>query len=244
VTDAPGVPAPNGVPAPSGQLPGGLAPLEDVAPPAPRVPGSVGILGGTFDPIHHGHLAIAEETRETLGLERVLLVPAASPPHKPGRPVTEAAHRLAMTRLAVEDNPSFAVSGLEVERGGASYTVDTLEALAASGIVEPWFILSAEALADFASWRSPDRILALCRLAVVPRGGYEPLDAAWIGERFPGREDRVRFLPGPLLPISGSVVRRRAAVGRSVRYLVPDAVARYIAHHQLYIDPSWRTQTT
>jgi nicotinate-nucleotide adenylyltransferase len=223
---------------------GGLAPLLEVEPAAPTVAGSVGILGGTFDPIHHGHLVIAEEAREALGLERVLLVPAASPPHKPGRPVTDPAHRLAMARLAVEDNPSFAVSPLEIERGGASYTVDTLAALAAEGVREPWFILSAEALAGFESWRSPDRILELCRLAVVPRAGYEPLDRAWIAARFPGREDRVRFIPGPLLPISGSVVRRRAAVGRSVRYLVPDAVARYIAHHQLYTDPSWRTQTT
>jgi nicotinate-nucleotide adenylyltransferase len=204
----------------------------------------VGVLGGTFDPIHHGHLAIAEEARETLGLERVLLVPAASPPHKPGRPVTGATHRLAMARLAVEDNPAFSVSSLEIDRGGASYTVDTLEALAADGIAEPWFILSAEALAGFASWRSPERVLELCRLAVVPRGGYELLDRTWIAARFPGREDRVRFLPGPLLPISGSVVRRRAAVGRSVRYLVPDAVARYIAHHQLYTDPAWRTLTS
>lgn len=243
MTDAPGGLVPGGR-VPSGQLPGGLAPLEDVAPPTATVAGSVGILGGTFDPIHNGHLAIAEEARETLGLERVLLVPAAAPPHKPGRLVTDPAHRLALARLAVEDNPSFAVSGLEIERGGASYTVDTLVALAADGIAEPWFILSAEALADFESWRSPERILELCRLAVVPRGGYEPLDRAWVAERFPGREDRVRFLPGPLLPISGSVVRRRAAVGRSVRYLVPDAVARYIAHHQLYTDPSWRTQTT
>ena len=240
---APDAMAPDGR-TPGGQLPGGLAPLTDIAPPVPTVPGSVGILGGTFDPIHNGHLAIAEEARESLGLERVLLVPAASPPHKPGRPVTDAAHRLAMVRLAVEDNPSFAVSGLEIQRGGASYTVDTLEALAADGIADPWFILSAEALAGFESWRSPDRILALCRLAVVPRGGYEPLDPAWIAQRFPGLEDRVRFLPGPLLPISGSVVRRRAAVGRSVRYLVPDAVARYIAHHQLYTDPARRTQTT
>ena len=224
--------------------PGGLARLAEVDPPVPPVPRTVGILGGTFDPIHHGHLVIAEEAREALGLERVLLVPAASPPHKPGRPVTPAEHRLAMAELAVADNPSFAVSRLELERGGASYTVDTLDALVADGIAQPWFILSAEALAGFATWRSPDRILELCRLAVVPRGGYEPLDRAWVAERFPGREDRVRFLPGPLLPLSGSVVRRRAAVGRSVRYLVPDAVARYIADHQLYTDPAWRTQTT
>ncbi len=223
---------------------GGLAPLAEVAPPVPTVPGSLGILGGTFDPIHHGHLVIAEEAREALGLERVLLVPTASPPHKPGRPVSAVAHRLAMAELAVEDNPSFAVSRLELERGGASYTVDTLAALAAEGVGQPWFILSAEALAGFPAWREPDRILELCRLAVVPRAGYEPLDRAWVAARFPGREDRVGFLPGPLLPISGSVVRRRAAVGRSVRYLVPDAVARYIADHRLYTDPAWRIHST
>jgi nicotinate-nucleotide adenylyltransferase len=136
------------------------------------------------------------------------------------------------------------VSHLEVDRGGASYTVDTLEALRADGVVQPWFILSAEALAGLPAWREPDRILGLCRLAVVPRGGYEPLGPAWVTGHFPGREDRVVFLPAPLLPISGSVVRRRAAAGRSVRYLVPDAVAAYIADHHLYTDPSWRTQAT
>ena len=158
--------------------------------------------------------------------------------------MTDAAHRLAMVELAIAGNPAFAVSRIEVERGGASYSLDTLEALRAEGVEQPWFILSAEALAGFPAWREPDRILGLCRLAVVPRGGYDPLDRAWVAERFPGREDRVTFLPGPLLPISGSVVRRRAAVGRSVRYLVPDAVARYIADHQLYTDPARRTQTT
>jgi nicotinate-nucleotide adenylyltransferase len=222
----------------------GAADPGRIPPPAPVVPGSVGILGGTFDPIHHGHLVIAEEARESLGLERVMLVPAATPPHKPGRPVTPEQHRLAMARLAVAGNPSFEVSAVEIERGGASYTVDTLEALCAAGVEQPWFILSAEALAAFPTWRAPDRILELCRLAVVPRGGFETLDATWVGDRFPGREDRVRFLAGPLLPISGSVVRRRAAAGRSVRYLVPDAVAAYIAHHSLYTDPAWRTQTT
>jgi nicotinate-nucleotide adenylyltransferase len=213
-----------------------------VLPPAPVVPGSVGILGGTFDPVHHGHLVIAEEAREVLGLERVLFIPAASPPHKPGRPVTDAAHRLAMAELAVAGNPSFAVSRLELDRGGASYTVDTLEALRADGVTEPWFILSAEALADFPTWRDPGRILDLARLAVVPRGGSALLDPDWFSARFPGRGDRVRFLSGPLLPISGSVVRRRAAAGRSVRYLVPDAVAAYVTQHSLYTDPTWRTQ--
>ena len=210
-------------------------------PPAPVVPGSVGILGGTFDPIHHGHLVIAEEAREALGLERVILVPAATPPHKPGRPVTDAAHRVAMVRLAIAGNPAFSVSTLEVDRGGASYTVDTLEALRADGVAEPWFVLSAEALAGLPTWREPERVLSLARLAVVPRGGFEPLDRAWVAARFPGREDRVQFLDGPLLPISGSVVRRRAAAGRSVRYLVPDPVAAYIADHALFAEPALRT---
>jgi nicotinate-nucleotide adenylyltransferase len=205
-----------------------------VAPPAPVVPGSLGIMGGTFDPIHHGHLAIAEEAREALGLEQVLFVPAGSPPHKPGRPVTPGAHRLAMVELAIAGNPSFAASRLEIDRDGPSYTADTLEAMRSDGHRDLWFILSSEALAGLPGWHRPDRVLELARLAVVPRGGATTPDAAWIVERFPGRADRFAFLSGPLLPISGSVVRRRAAAGRSIRYLVPEPVARYVADHHLY----------
>ncbi|HEY5630154.1 MAG TPA: nicotinate-nucleotide adenylyltransferase, partial [Candidatus Limnocylindrales bacterium] len=110
------------------------APRSDpIEPPAPVQPGSVGILGGTFDPIHNGHLAIAEEAREALGLERLTFMPASTPPHKPGRPVTSPEHRLAMVRLAVEGNPAFEVSDLEVARGGTSYTVDSLDALRGAG---------------------------------------------------------------------------------------------------------------
>ncbi len=209
----------------------------DTAPvpaPTPTVPGSVGILGGTFDPVHHGHLAIAEEARDALGLERVLFVPAAAPPHKPGRPISAPGDRLAMVRLAVAGNPAFEASDAEIVRGGASYTVDTLEVLRAGGLEEPWLILSSESLLLLPAWREPQRILELARLAVVPRGGFEPLGPDWVEARFPGAVERVRFLPGPLLPISGSVVRRRAHAGRSVRYLVPDAVAAYIADHGLY----------
>jgi nicotinate-nucleotide adenylyltransferase len=214
------------------------APVVAIAPPVPTEIGCVGILGGTFDPIHHGHLAIAEEARETLGLERVLFVPAAIPPHKPGRRVADAVHRLAMLELAIATNPAFEVSRVELDRGGLSFTVDTLTALRDAGISDPWFILSSEALAGFPAWREPERILGLCRLAVVPRGGHAELGAGWAVSRFPGRADRISFLSGPLLPISGSVVRRRAAAGRSVRYLVPEAVAAYIADHELYTEPS------
>ena len=209
-----------------------------IDPPARVVPGSVGIFGGTFDPIHHGHLAIAEEAREALGLEVVRFVPAAVSPFKPDRAVTDAGHRLAMVEAAIAGNPAFEASRVELDRPGPSYTVETLEAGAAAGDADAWLIVSSEALAGFPRWREPDRILELARLAVVPREGFDPLESGWVGEHFPGREDRFAFLPGPLLPISGSVVRRRAAAGRSVRYLVPDAVARYIAQHDLYAEPA------
>jgi nicotinate-nucleotide adenylyltransferase len=224
----------------------GRAPVRDIVlPAAPAVPGSVGILGGTFDPIHHGHLLIAEEAREALGLATVQFVPAAASPFKADRAVTPAADRVAMVEAAIAGNPGFGCSRIELERPGPSYTVDTLEGLSGgTGPDRLWFILSAEALAGFPRWREPGRILDLARLAVVPRGGHEALDERWVAACFPGREDRFRFLSGPLLPISGSVVRRRAAAGRSVRYLVPDAVAAYIADHRLYTDPDRRTQTT
>jgi nicotinate-nucleotide adenylyltransferase len=215
-----------------------------IAPPARVVPGSVGVFGGTFDPIHHGHLAIAEEAREALGLEVVRFVPAAASPFKTERVVSDAGHRLAMVEAAIAGNPAFVSSRVELDRPGPSYTVDTLEAVAAEGIGDAWLILSSEALAGLPRWREPGRILDLARLAVVPRGGFDPLGDAWVAEQFPGRQDRFAFLPGPLLPISGSVVRRRAAAGRSVRYLVPDDVARYIAHHRLYTEPAPRTITT
>jgi len=134
----------------------------------------VGILGGTFDPIHYGHLAIAEQVREALRLDRVLFVPAARPPHKLDEPMTPAEDRAAMVRLAITGNPAFAVCRIEMERSGPSYTVDTLEELAdearRSGIKrEFFFILSSEAAAALPTWRSPARILELAQLAVVAR---------------------------------------------------------------------------
>lgn len=205
------------------------------------MPGRLGILGGTFDPIHHGHLAIAEEAREALGLERVLFIPAAEPPHKAGRRIAPAADRFAMVELAIAGNPAFAVSRMELDREGPSYSVDTVEALAAEARAagrEPdlVFVMSGETLLELPTWRQPARLLDLCRIAVVPRGGHETPDAVWLGVHFPGRVQRFAILPGPLLAVSGSVVRARAAAGRSIRYLVPDAVARHIVDHALYTD--------
>jgi nicotinate-nucleotide adenylyltransferase len=211
--------------------------LSGIAPPAPVVPGRLGILGGTFDPIHHGHLAIAEEAREALGLERVLFVPAARPPHKPGRPIAGAEDRLAMVRLAIAGNPAFEASRIELDRDGPSYTAETLQRLCDQGARDLWFILSGEALAGLPGWHQPDRVLELARLAVVPRGGSPAPDRGWIDEQFPGRRERFVFLSGPLMPISGSVIRQRLAAGRSVRYLVPEAAAAYLDAHRLYAQP-------
>lgn len=217
---------------------GPTAPDASIEPPSPVVAGSIGLMGGTFDPIHHGHLAIAEEAREVLGLAVVRFVPAAASPFKTDRIVTPAEHRMAMVEAAVAGHPQFEASRMEVDRPAPSYTIDTLARIAAEARGPVWMVVSSESLAGFPRWREPGRILELAHVAVVPRAGVEPLGPAWVAAHFPGRESRVRFLPGPLLPISGSVVRRRVAAGRSVRYLVPDAVARYIADHHLYRDPA------
>ena len=210
-----------------------------VAPAAAVVPGSVGILGGTFDPIHHGHLAIAEEVRERLGLERVLFVPARVPPHRSLEPGASAEDRFAMVSLAVADNPAFEVSRVELDRPGLSYSVDTVALLSdAERAVgrEPnlWFIASAEAIRGLPTWRQPERLVGMTRFAVVPRAGADPLDEAWLTSRLPAAAGRVMLLDGPLMLVSGTVIRARAAAGRSLRYLVPEAVARYIGDHRLY----------
>jgi nicotinate-nucleotide adenylyltransferase len=195
-------------------------------------------MGGTFDPIHLGHLAVAEEAREVLGLECVLFVPAGLPPHKPDT-ATSVEDRVAMVQLAIDDNPAFRLSRTEVEREGPSWTVDTLQALAAeehSAGHEPdlTLILSAETFSGLPSWRSPERLFALARVAVVPRAGHEAPDDAWLVAHFPDAASRVVRLDGPRLHISSTAIRDRIAAGRSVRYLVPDAVARYIGDHDLY----------
>jgi nicotinate-nucleotide adenylyltransferase len=202
--------------------------------------GAWGILGGTFDPIHYGHLALAENAREELGLEGVLFLPAGLPPHKPERVVTDAADRVAMVEAAIADNPAFALSRLEVDRPGPSYAVDTVAELVAASRLEGsdpdgfiW-LMSSEALAGLPGWRQPRRLLELVRVVVSPRLGFDMPDRAWLAEQFPGLESRFIFLDGPELSHSASRVRRLAGEGRSIRYLVPPAVEAYIHDHDLY----------
>lgn len=200
-------------------------------------------MGGTFDPIHIGHLAIGEEAREALALERVLFVPAGQPPHKPAASVTPVAHRVAMVDLAIRDNPAFELSRIEVDRTGPSYTVDTVEELARrhpdAGLC---LILSAETFAELPGWHEPERLFDAARIAVVPREGYPAPDPAWLAETFPGRESRVTYLEGPRLGLSSTALRDRVAAGRSTRYLVPAAVEAYIAEHGLYRSDMDRTE--
>ncbi len=199
---------------------------------------AVGILGGTFDPVHVGHLALAHEAYRALDLGRVLFVPNAQPPHKPADEVSPSRHREAMLALAIAGQPAFSVSRLELERAGPSYAVDTVADLAAQSRAEgrpaPWFILSAEVLDDFHTWREPLRILELCRVAVSPRLGAEPLDRAWLTEHYPGLEDRFAFLRGPVMDVASTAIRGRVAAGQSITGLVPPVVERYIREAGLY----------
>jgi nicotinate-nucleotide adenylyltransferase len=199
--------------------------------------GATGVFGGTFDPVHVAHLAVAEAARDTFGLRRVLFVPAAQPPHKPDRSITAVEHRLAMVEAAVAGNPAFEVSRIEVERDGPSYTIDTLAALCDADPGDRLaLILSAESYGELSTWREPGRILQLADLIVAPRGGHAAPDPDLVPRQFPDAPAVIAFLDGPHIRLSASEIRQRAAEGRSVRYLVPDAVAAYIGDHALYQD--------
>lgn len=198
---------------------------------------ALGILGGTFNPPHVGHLVCAQEAREWLGLDRVLLMPACSPPHKPlpDDPGPEA--RLEMCRLAAADAPWLEVSDLEVRRGGASYTVDTLEALhAAAPDDELTWIAGGDMARSLPAWREPERVLALARFAVAERAEDRREAIERSIERLAGR-DSVVFLDMPRIDVSSSMVRSRVAAGLPVRWLVPDAVRDYVEAHGLYRSP-------
>jgi nicotinate-nucleotide adenylyltransferase len=202
-------------------------------------PGSIGILGGTFDPFHLGHLALARAARDRLRLEWVLLVPAAAPPHKPGRPVSPPEVRLAMVEAGIRGEPRLEASRLELDRPGPSYTVDTLAQLAAAERAagrdpDLTVILSADSFDGLASWRQPERLLDLARVAVAPRAGAPGPDLAAFDAAFPGRRDRVEVFEAPPVAVSASEIRRRAGRREPLDDLVPPAVAAVIRADRLY----------
>lgn len=199
-------------------------------------PVKTGVLGGTFDPIHLGHLMAAEEARVSLGLSEILLVPAGQPLLKPAHPVATAEHRLQMLHLAIADRHQFRVSTLELDHPGPSYTVDTIAELKVrSGDGdEIYFILGWDSLAQLPEWREPSRLIKLCRLVAVPRPGCSHPDPDALEALIPGISPRLVWLEKPLVHISASAVREMAGRGLSLRHLVPEPVAAYISQHKLY----------
>jgi nicotinate-nucleotide adenylyltransferase len=195
---------------------------------------NVGILGGTFDPIHIGHLVVAEEARIKLGFDEVLFVPAGRPWLKLDRNITPAVHRVEMVRRAIADNPHFKLSTLEVERPGPSYSVDTLTMLKKQMGSEAslFFVLGRDTLAELPLWKEPKKLVQLCRLVVAPRLGSK--DLKHLKTEIPGLLDKVIQLDMPVIGISSSEIRQRIAQGLAIRYLVPAAVEKYITEHKIY----------
>ncbi|NBT14617.1 MAG: nicotinate (nicotinamide) nucleotide adenylyltransferase [Planctomycetia bacterium] len=203
----------------------------------------IGIFGGSFDPVHHGHLVVAECCREQARLDRVVFVPTAIQPFKQDRPATAGQHRAEMLGLAVGGNPAFEVSTLELDRGGVSYTVETLAALRAMhGLDELLLILGPDALASLPDWREPTRILELARLIAVERDGLDDVAAVVAAPRLAallGPEGARRVVADkvvvPALGIRASDLRALVEAGKSIRYRTPRAVERFIATHRLYM---------
>ncbi len=196
----------------------------------------IGVLGGTFDPVHLGHLKIAEEARESLNLSELIFVPAGQPPLKLPHPITSAEHRLEMLRLAVGDSPHLKVSTMEIERSGPSYTVDTVAELRGQygSEDELFFILGWDSLAQLEEWREPSRIIRMCYLVAVPRPGCQQPNLEALEANIPGISQRVVFLERPRVDISASAIREMAARGMSLSQLVPQPVEEYIRQHELY----------
>ncbi|HET7351815.1 MAG TPA: nicotinate-nucleotide adenylyltransferase [Marmoricola sp.] len=194
----------------------------------------VGVMGGTFDPIHHGHLVAASEVQAWFELDEVVFVPTGEPWQKSTRRVSPAEHRYLMTVIATASNPRFKVSRVDIDRGGPTYTIDTLRDLdAAMPDTELFFITGADALADIFSWREAAELFELAQFVGCTRPGYEMGHSTLEG--IP--TDRVTILEIPALTISSTDCRERTGRGEPVWYLVPDGVVQYIAKHQLYVDP-------
>ena len=198
---------------------------------------NIGVMGGTFDPIHMGHLIVAEEVRARLDLAEVLFVPAGQPWLKPNSPVLPAEHRLQMVRLAIADKPYFKLSTIEIERAGPSYTVDTIAELQGQldARDELFPILGWDNLAQLPQWREPSRLVKMCHLVAVPRPGHPRPDLDSLEAVIPGLSRGLIFLDKPEVDIDATEIRKRVAQGLSIRHLVPEPVERYIKQHGLYV---------
>ncbi len=198
---------------------------------------NIGVLGGTFDPIHNGHLIVAEDTRTRLNLGEVLFVPAGQPWLKANSFILAAEHRVRMVRLAIADKPYFKLSAIEIDRAGPSYTIDTITELQAQlgAGDELFFILGWDNLTELPRWKEPSRLIKMCRLVAVPRVGYPSPDLNSLEATIPGLSQQVVLLDKPEVDISASVIRQRVAQSLSINHLVPEPVDEYIKRHKLYV---------
>ncbi len=195
----------------------------------------IGVFGGTFDPIHLGHLIVAEDARAALELDMVLFIPAGQPWFKSYRQITDAHHRLAMVRLAVEGNPYFDATDIEIRRTGPSYTVDTLAELRGQHPdAEFIVILGVDALREIDRWHRPRKLFELASVVGMARPGAS-LDPSVLNAAIPGASSRMRLLDSAQIDISGTDIRQRASEGRSIRYRVPATVEQYIHDNLLYL---------
>ena len=222
----------------------------------------IGILGGTFNPIHTGHCLLAEGILVKLELDYILFIPCAVPPHKRPLKLTASRHRLKMIRMAIKENHSFKVSTVELDRGGRSYSVDTLEELTKiyKGKAEFFFIIGSDSLSEFSTWKAPDILLKLCTLVAVERPGY-PLTQLektrlegvrlkkgnklfrrgsvslpnFLTGLTKGRIKGMKVVSVPTLPVSSTDIRKLVKQGKSIKYLVPEDVRKYIIKHRLYL---------
>ena len=197
----------------------------------------IGIMGGTFDPIHLGHLATAEAVREIFSLDEILFIPAARPPHKLAKKVTEEKHRLAMTLLATHSNKFFKVSDMELKRTGLSYTLDTMEELHKifGSTTELFFIIGADSLADLSKWHEAKKLVENCHFIATTRQGVE-IDFSAVKNFFGAAAiEHIHRVTTPGLEISSTDIREKVKLGRSIKYLVPEAVEEYILREELYL---------
>jgi nicotinate-nucleotide adenylyltransferase len=201
----------------------------------------LGIYGGTFDPVHYGHLLLAEQCREQSALDEVWFVPAAAPPHKENVEITSAKHRVNMLDFAVAGCPELKICELELERGGVSYTVDTLQQLSDEDPSRELFLLvGMDSLLDLPTWREPERILQLATVVAVNRrsqhsSGAEQSALSACRQITPAAEERIELAEMPDIDISATDIRSRVRAGKSIRFLTPRPVAMYIAEHGLYL---------
>jgi len=201
--------------------------------------GAIGLFGGSFNPVHHGHLIVARAVAERLSLDKVILIPSASPPHKPNETLADAHHRLAMARLAVTDEAGLEVDDIEIRRSGPSYTILTVQAYRErlGSDRELVWIIGGDTLPELATWYRAGELVDLCRMVTAVRPGFEAPDLSSLEKILTSHQiTRLKgdILETPRIDISATEIRQRVAQGRSIRYLVPDPVRTYILDHKLY----------